>query len=135
MPNTQTAIGTFVVNLISQGEGNKAAGSTLGRLSLDKQFHNDLVGSSEGEMLSAVTETKGSAGYVAIERVTGSLHGRTGSFVLLHSGLTNRGAQQLSIVVVPDSGTGELTGLTGKMAIRIANGQHLYEFEYSLPEE
>lgn len=134
MPTTQQAIGTYEVNLVQQSNDHNGVGSPLGRLSLDKQFHNDLVATSVGEMLSAMTGTKGSAGYVAIERVTGSLQGRTGTFVLQHHGLMNRGTQQLTITVIPDSGTGELTGLAGTMQIKIANGKHLYEFEYTLPE-
>jgi hypothetical protein len=78
---------------------------------------------------------KGSAGYVAIEKVTGKLHGRAGTFVLQHTGTMNRGAQKLSITVVPDSGTGELVGLSGKMNIIIAGGKHSYEFDYSLADK
>jgi hypothetical protein len=129
------AIGSFDVKLFPQGEQSATEGVKLGRMTIEKQFHNDLVASSQGEMLSAVTEIKGSASYVAIERVTGSLQGRSGSFVLQHHGLMDRGAQQLTITVVPDSGTGELVGLSGTLQIKIANGKHLYEFEYSLPEE
>jgi hypothetical protein len=88
----------------------------------------------KGQMLTAVTDVKGSAGYVAIERVTGTLHGRRGSFVLQHNGMMTRGAQQLTLVVVPDSGTGQLVGLAGKMAIKIADGKHYYDFEYTLSE-
>lgn len=131
---TQTAIGTFEVTLQPQGTDNQAPGSTLGRMSLNKQFHNDLVAVSHGEMLSALTDIKGSAGYVAIERVVGSLQGRRGTFILQHHGLMERGTQQLSITVIADSGTDELVGLSGKMRIKIANGQHLYEFEYTLPD-
>ncbi len=130
----QQAIGTFDVKLVPQGEPDSATGPKLGRMTIEKQFHNDLVASSQGEMLSVVTDIKGSAGYVAIERVTGSLQGRSGSFVLQHFGLMDRGAQQLTITVVPDSGTGELTGLAGTLQIKIANGKHLYEFEYTLPD-
>lgn len=133
MSTTQHATGTFEVTLIQQNS-SQGAGSTLGRMSIEKQFHNDLVATSEGEMLSAMSEVKGSAGYVAIERVTGSLQGRTGSFVLQHSGQMDRGAQQLTITVIADTGSGELVGLTGTMQIKIANGKHLYDFEYSLPE-
>jgi hypothetical protein len=103
-------------------------------MSIDKQFHGDLEATSKGEMLAAMTETKGSAGYVAIERVTGALHGRTGAFVLQHSGTMNRGAASLSVTVVPDSGTDKLAGLSGKMAIQVEGGKHSYEFEYTLPE-
>jgi hypothetical protein len=128
------ASGTFEVKLVPLPPEDKATGSTLARMSIDKQFHGDLEATSEGEMLSAVTDVKGSAGYVAIERVTGTLQGRTGSFVLQHTGTMTRGAPQLSVTVVPDSGAGQLVGLTGKMAINIANGKHSYEFEYALPE-
>jgi hypothetical protein len=125
------ATGTFEVKLAPLA--TDAAG--LGRMSIDKQFHGDLEASSKGEMLSAMSEVKGSAGYVAIERVTGTLGGRKGSFVLQHSGTMNRGAASLSVTVVPDSGTGELAGLSGKMAILIEGGKHSYEFEYTLPEK
>jgi len=99
-----------------------------------KQFHGDLEASSKGQMLSAMSPIKGSAGYVALEEVTGTLAGRRGTFILLHSGLMNRGTPQLTILVVPDSGTGELTGLTGSMSIRMEGGKHSYEFSYSLSE-
>lgn len=103
-------------------------------MSLDKQFHGDLEGTSKGQMLTAGTAVKDSAGYVAIERVDGTLKGQRGSFVLQHSGTMTRGAPQLVITVVPDSGTGQLVGLAGKMTILIADGKHSYEFEYTLPE-
>jgi hypothetical protein len=101
-------------------------------MSIDKQLHGDLEATSKGEMLAAGTAVKGSAGYVAIERVTGTLHGRSGSFVLQHHATMTRGAPQLDIIVVPDSGTGELTGLTGTMMITITDGKHFYQFEYAL---
>jgi hypothetical protein len=101
-------------------------------MAIDKRFHGDLDATSEGEMLSAGTAVQGSAGYVAIERVSGTLHGRAGTFVLQHSGTMARGAQQLTIAVVPDSGTEQLEGLSGTMAIQIADGKHSYEFRYSL---
>jgi hypothetical protein len=130
---TTKASGTFDVKLTPQDPDAKAEGSTLGRMSIDKQLRGDLVGTSQGQMLSAISDVKGSAGYVAIERVTGTLHGRSGTFVLQHDGIMTRGAQQLTIIVVPDSATGQLTGLTGTMAIRIADGKHFYDFEYTLP--
>jgi len=112
-----------------------AAGAAVGRFTLDKKYHGDLEASAAGEMLTAMTAVKGSAGYVAIEKVTGHLAGRTGSFQLQHTGIMNRGAPSLDITVVPDSGTGELTGLTGKMNISIAaDGAHYYTFDYSLPD-
>ncbi len=106
----------------------------LGRMSIDKQFHGDLEATSKGQMLTAGTTVTGSAGYVAIEYVSGTLHGRRGTFVLQHSGTMTRGAPQLSITVVPDSATGELAGLAGQMAIVIADGKHSYDFEYTLAE-
>ncbi|HEY4962029.1 MAG TPA: DUF3224 domain-containing protein [Terriglobales bacterium] len=127
------ATGAFEVKLAPLAE-DKGEGSTLGRMSLDKEFHGDLEATSKGEMLTAMTEVKGSAGYVAIERVIGRLQGRQGSFVLLHRGIMTGGGQELSLTVVPDSGSGELVGLTGKMDIKIAEGKHFYEFEYTLAE-
>jgi hypothetical protein len=127
------ASGTFEVKLIPQPPEDKADGSTLGRMSIDKQFHGDLEGASKGQMLSAMTDVKGSAGFVAIERVTGKLNGRSGSFVLQHSGSAIRGASQLSVTVVPDSGTGQLVGLAGTMTISIADGKHSYDLQYTLP--
>jgi hypothetical protein len=129
----QRAAGTFDVNLAPQPLADTAADAMLARLSLDKQFHGGLEGTSRGEMLSAGTAVKGSAGYVAIERVTGTLNGRKGSFVLQHSGTMNRGVPHLSVTVVPDSGTDGLAGLTGTMTIDITGGKHAYVFEYSLP--
>ncbi len=128
---TMQAKGTFDVKLAPQED--KAADPTLTRLTIDKQFHGDLEGTSKGQMLGAGTDVKGSAGYVAIERVTGTLAGRSGSFTLQHSGTMDRGAPQLTITVVPDSGTGQLTGLTGRLMIKITEGKHFYEFEYTLP--
>lgn len=131
---TSRATGTFDVSLKPLSPPEGSAGASLGRMSLDKQFVGDLVGVGKGEMLSAITQTKGSAGYVAIERVTGTLHGRKGSFVFQHTGTMNRGVQELSITVVPDSGTEELAGLVGKFTLNIVDEQHRYEFEYSLPD-
>ena len=126
------AAGTFDVKLTPQSLADSQADALLGRLSIDKQLHGDLEATSKGEMLSARTAIDGSAGYVAIERVTGSLHGRKGSFVLQHSGTVTRGQQHLEISVVPDSGTAELAGLKGTMTIRIEGGKHFYELAYSL---
>ena len=130
---TARARGTFEVELTPQAPGGAPPDSALGRLAIDKQFRGDLVGTSRGQMLTAMTPVEGSAGYVAIERVTGKLHGRSGSFVLQHSGTMTRGAPELAVTVVPDSGTEELAGLTGRMAITIAGGKHSYELEYTLP--
>ncbi len=106
----------------------------LGRLRLDKRYHGDLQAQGGGWMLSAVTATPGSAGYVAIERVVGRLQGREGSFVLQHGGSMARGAKQLRIEVVPDSGSDGLAGIAGTLAIRMADGEHFYDFDYTLPE-
>ena len=127
------ASGAFEVKLTPQVTGAEAE-PTLGRLSIDKQFHGDLEATSRGQMLTAGTDVEGSAGYVAIERVSGTLHGRSGTFALQHSGTMTRGAPQLEIRVVPDSGTGELVGLSGRMSITIADGKHSYDFEYTLPD-
>ena len=127
------AKGTFTVEMKPQSEAGAINGVNLGRMSLDKRFDGDLVGTGKGEMLTALTPVKGSAGYVAIERVTGTLRGRSGAFVFQHSGTMDRGAQQLSITVVPDSGTGELAGISGAFKLNIVDGKHCYEFEYSLP--
>jgi len=126
------ASGTFEVKLTPQGTADNAEGSTLARMSIAKQFHGDLEGTSKGEMLSAGTSVKGSAGYVAIERVSGTLKGKSGTFVLQHNGVMTRGEPQLTITVVPDSGTGQLAGLAGTMTIKIENGKHFYDFEYTL---
>ena len=127
------AMGAFEVKLMPQPSEEKAASPTLGRMALDKRFHGDLEGSSEGEMLTAGTDVKGSAGYVAMERVSATLQGRRGTFALQHSGTMTRGAPQLMISVVPDSGTGELAGLAGRMSIAIApDGKHSYDFEYTI---
>ena len=131
---TSRASGTFDVKLTPQ-EGESGADAGLGRMSIDKQFHGDLEGTSKGFMLSsAATVVKGSGGYVAMERVTGTLKGRTGSFVLQHSGAMTRGTPHLSVTVVPDSGTGQLEKITGTMTIKIDEGKHSYEFDYLLPE-
>ena len=126
------ASGSFEVNITPQ-TGDVVEGVSVGRLSLDKQFHGDLEATSKGEMLAANTEV-GSALYVAIERVTGTLHGRSGSFVLVHKGTMTSAAQELMISVAPDSGTGELTGLSGTMSIANVEGNHSYSFEYTLAE-
>lgn len=127
------AKGSFTVEMKPQSESAAVDGVHLGRMSLHKRFEGDLVGTGEGEMLTALTPVQGSAGYVAIERVTGTLGGRTGSFVFQHSGRMDRGAQSLSIDVVPDSGTGGLAGIAGTFKLDITDGKHAYEFEYWLP--
>ena len=128
-PVTRKARGTFDVKL----KPETMHSPDLGRMTIDKEIHGDLEAVSVGEMLSAMTAVQGSAGYVAMELVKGTLHGRKGSFVLQHSATMNRGAPDLTVVVVPDSGTEELTGLTGRFSIIIEGGKHSYEFEYTLP--
>jgi hypothetical protein len=120
------AAGIFEVKLTPQPSG------AVGRMSIDKQYHGELEASSQGEMLTAMTAVKGSAGYVAIEKVTGTLAGRAGSFMLMHTGTMTRGESKLSVTVVPDSGTQDLAGLTGNLNIIIADGKHSYEFDYEL---
>jgi hypothetical protein len=127
------AKGTFTVKLSPLPFDGQPEGSKLARMSIDKEIAGDLVATTKGQMLSAMTDTKGSAGYVAIERVEGTLHGRAGSFVLQHTGTMNRGAPELSVTVVPDSATGELVGLKGTFKIIISEGKHSYEFSYALP--
>ncbi|HZQ67518.1 MAG TPA: DUF3224 domain-containing protein [Terriglobales bacterium] len=134
--NTMThhATGSFDVKLAPQATSDPS-NANFARMSMDKQFHGDLEATSKGEMLSSATSVKGSAGYVAMELVTGTLQGRSGSFTLQHSASMNRGTPQLSITVVPDSGTGQLQGITGKMDIRIEpGGKHYYDFAYTLRE-
>ena len=126
------ASGTFDVKMTPQTPDEKSAAAAVGRFSLDKQFHGDLAGTSRGEMLAISTAVPGSAGYVAMEQVSGTLNGRTGTFALQHTGSMTRGAPQLSVTVVPDSGTGELAGLSGKMDIKITEGKHFYEFDYTI---
>jgi hypothetical protein len=129
---TNRASGTFEVKLNPQDEGAEAA---VGRMTLDKQFQGDLVGTSKGQMLMASSSSvKGSAGYVAIEKVTGTLNGRSGSFYLQHGGTMTRGVGELTITVIPDTGTDQLAGLRGKMDIIIEGGKHSYVFEYALAD-
>lgn len=127
------ATGTFEVKVTPQLSEDKSADPNMGRMTLEKTIHGDLEGTSTGQMLTAGTNVKGSAGYVAIERVSGTLNGLRGSFILQHTGTMNRGALQLHISVVPDSGTEQLTGITGTFTINIAEGKHSYDFEYELP--
>ena len=126
--------GTFNVTITPETLSDTAAQSGLGRLSLDKRYHGALDASAQGEMLSARASVPGSAGYVALERVEGSLDGRHGSFYLQHSGTMTRGTPALSVTVVPDTGTDQLQGLTGSLAIRIEEGKHYYDFTYDIAE-
>jgi hypothetical protein len=129
------AAGPFDVKVTPQSTVFNADSTRVGRMSLDKQYHGDLEGTGLGEMLTGGTDVKGSGVYVAIERVTGNLQGRRGTFLLQHGGVMTRGAPHLSITVVPDSGTDELAGLTGEMGITIAaDGKHTYDFKYTLPK-
>jgi hypothetical protein len=132
---TTHANGTFEVKMTPQAPDDQSAGAIIGRFSLDKQFRGDLEGTSKGEMLAVGTAIQGSAGYVAMEQITGTLNGRSGTFALQHTGTMTRGAAQLSVTVVPDSGSGELTGLAGKMTIKIDDGKHSYDFDYALAEK
>ncbi|WP_165739396.1 DUF3224 domain-containing protein [Pseudoalteromonas sp. Z1A6] len=130
---TKIISGEFTVALaLIEGYANGQQGINLGRMSIDKTFKGDLNATSQGEMLSAMTPTQGSAGYVAIEQVIGELDGKKGSFVLQHFGTMDKGQDSLILNVIPDSGTNELEGLTGSMKIRVEQGIHYYDFEYSL---
>jgi len=129
---TNRAIGAFEVKMSPQ---EQAEDMPVGRMSIDKEFQGDLEGTSKGQMLMASSSSvKNSAGYVAIEKVTGTLNGRRGSFYLQHTGVMTRGVGELTITVIPDSGTDQLIGLRGQMNIIIAEGKHSYEFEYTLEE-
>jgi hypothetical protein len=128
------ATGPFEVKINPQPAYNTDQTALLGRMSLDKQFHGDLEATSKGEMLTSGSAVKGSAAYVAIERVTGKLHGREGTFALQHTGIMNRGAPSLVITVAPDSGTGDLEGLSGAMSIEIVAGKHSYVLDYELSD-
>ncbi len=132
---THHATGTFEVKLSPQSDEHSANAPGLGRLLIDKTFEGDLLGTSKGQMLSARTEIHGSAGYVAVEQVEGTLAGRTGTFVLQHNATMDRGTPALNIVVVPDSATGALAGLTGSMTIRIEDGEHFYDLAYTFVDD
>ena len=127
------ASGTFEVKFVPQRLADAEADPVLGRMAIHKTFTGDLRATGRGEMLTAGTPTKGSAGYVAIEHVSGNLQGRSGSFVLQHTGTMNRGATELYVTVVPDSGSGELAGVSGTLSISMVEGKHFYQFEYTLP--
>jgi hypothetical protein len=131
-PSMTTARGSFEVKVTPVEETPFADGLGMGRFTLEKQIHGDLEGTGRGEMLTGGTPVKGSAGYVAMERIEGALHGRRGSFLLQHTGKMGHGSQELTITVVPDSGTGELAGLSGRFEILIEGGRHDYRFEYQL---
>lgn len=132
---TRTARGTFDVALVPQPPAGEIESAGPGRLTLDKRYAGDLQGTARGQMLAIRTATQGSAGYVAIETVTGTLEGRSGSFALQHSGTMDRGAASLSVTVIPDSATDGLTGLRGTLRIDVAEREHRYVFDYELPEQ
>ena len=132
-PITMAAKGTFEVKLAPLETYTQAEETKIGRMSIDKTFAGDLVGTSQGEMLSGGSPAEGSAGYVAIERVTGALQDRSGSFMLQHTGTMTPTSQESTITVVPGSGTAELQGIAGTMSIEVEDGKHFYDFEYTLP--
>jgi hypothetical protein len=131
---TMQAKGSFEVKITPQPPVEGVGDPSVGRMALEKHFQGDLVGVGKGQMLAVGTAVDGSAGYVAMERVQGTLHGREGSFALQHHGVMNRGTPQLAITIVPDSGTDGLSGIAGALTIRIADGTHYYELAYSLPD-
>ncbi|MDX2139716.1 MAG: DUF3224 domain-containing protein [Chloroflexota bacterium] len=128
-----TAIGTFDVTLTPQAAETETTNPAVGRMKIDKRFYGDLDATAAGQMLTALTAVEGSASYSAIEQVSGTLHGRSGTFLLQHTGIMTRGERSLTITVVPDSGTGELADIFGAMAITIDNAGHHYQFSYTLP--
>lgn len=126
--------GRFSITMTPAATPQRSGRTALGRMLIEKAYTGALAATASGEMLSAVTDTKGAAGYVAIEAITGVLQGRQGSFVVRHAGTMADGKQELSIVIVPHSGTGQLAGIRGTMAIRIEAGQHFYDLDYTLPD-
>jgi len=131
---TRYAHGTFTVTITPLPAEEGIGDPSIGRMALQKVFEGDMTGSANGQMLAVRSDVKGSAGYVAMDRVAATLDGRSGTFALQHSGTMDRGAPQLRISVVPDSGTGELTGIAGTLDIEIRDGQHFYAFTYHLPD-
>ncbi len=131
---TRHAEGTFDVKTTPLPPDDATTGTAIGRFALDKQFHGDLEGTGKGEMLGAGNPATGTAGYVAIEQVTGTLQGHSGSFAFQHIGTMDQGKFQLSVTVVPGSGTGDLVGVAGTMTITNVSGKHSYTFDYTLPE-
>lgn len=128
------ANGTFEITMSPQPAQDGVGDLSVGRMAIHKQFHGDLEGTGNGQMLAVGTPVDGSAGYVAMERVSGIVHGRQGSFALQHTGTLTRGTPQLSVTIVPDSGTDGLSGIAGRLDITVANGVHAYHLEYSLPD-
>jgi len=132
-PTLRLVRGALAVTMIPQNANVREGCAETGQLLLEKQYSGDLAGVGTGQMLTAMTDTKGSGAYVAIERITGSLKGKQGSFVLQHTGCMSRSVDELSIRIVPDSGSGELAGITGAMTISTESGQHFYHLHYGLP--
>jgi hypothetical protein len=130
-PMTHHAHGTFTVNVQPL---TPAPAEGLGRFSIDKQIHGDLEATTKGEMFTGGDPKQGEAGYVAIEVVTGTLAGKQGSFALQHTATMDRSGYKMTVIVVPGSGTGELKGITGTFIIHIVNGQHSYDFDYTITE-
>ena len=128
------AKGTFEVTITPQPHQEGVGDAAVGRMAIAKVFSGDMVGTGSGQMLAYRSSVAGSAGYVAMEKVQGTLNGRNGSFIMQHNGSMNRGEPQLSIRIVADSGTDELTGIAGEMLLNIEQGKHFYEFRYTLPE-
>ncbi len=128
-----TARGPMEVNIEPEAPFLEQDGLKLNRNIVNKQFAGEMAGTSEAQMIAAFTATPGSAGYVAIEHFAGTVGGRSGSFVLQHSGTMNRGDAQLTVTIVPDSGTGELTGISGSLEIDNEDGNHSYTLDYKLP--
>jgi hypothetical protein len=131
---TNRATGSFKVSMTPTSPPERSGRTALGRMLLEKQYSGDLIATGKGEMLTAVTDTKGSASYVAIEQIAGVLDGKEGSFVVHHTGTMAGGVDQLSIAIVPDSGTEQLTGIAGKLSLKVVEGEHVFELEYSLPQ-
>jgi len=130
----QTAKGTFEVTIIPQSHQEGVGDSSVARMALVKVFSGEMNGTGNGQMLAYRSAVSGSAGYVAMEKVQGTMNGRTGSFILQHNGTMNRGEPLLTIKIVPDSGAEQLTGISGEMLLKIEEGKHYYEFQYMLPE-
>lgn len=127
------AKGTFDVKITPQPPEENVGHPSIGRVGLFKQFHGDMEGVAHGQMLGLRTAVEGSAGYVAMDHVEATLQGRPGTFALQHTGTMGRGQMQLDVTVVPDSGTGGLIGISGRLDIQIVDGKHNYDFEYVLP--
>ncbi len=131
---TLQARGTFTVTITPQPHVDGVGNASIVRMALQKLFAGGLAGIAQGQMLAVRTETQGSAGYVAMDHFTGMVDGRHGGFSLQHSGTMTRGTPSLSVTIIPDSGTDELVGIAGSLAIDIRDGQHFYDLAYTLPQ-